>query len=304
LSTNSVLLISNRLLRENVFIQKSGTERNAITAAIRDRLNSGLVPGVAGRPAVPVAKRARVAASPAVKIKELSLPRAPADGFERPSLRPVTPQSWRGMPVDFMPLSNPIAIQATFLGAFFGSPVGIFFCLLVLGSNFHLAREVADCRRHPRKLVCGLSFLAPFIVPLIFMLLPMPEGKAAPTSVRSRVAESAAKAALVEAVRETEPQVIPEASQAQSVFSTYYHRDQVKFNRNFFMTELMRFNRSVPIGEWLVVRTNNEREYWAGRIIKVDEEAVAFSVAVGGIWTDQTVRYYQINEIFIQPMEG
>ena len=70
------------------------------------------------------------------------------------------------------------------------------------------------------------------------------------------------------------------------------------------MTELMRFNRSVPIGEWLLVRTNNEREYWAGRIIKVDEEAVAFSVAVGGIWTDQTVRYYQINEIFVQPVEG
>ena len=78
----------------------------------------------------------------------------------------------------------------------------------------------------------------------------------------------------------------------------------MKFNRNFFVTELMRFNRSVAIGEWLVIRTNNEREYWAGRIVKAEEEVVTFSVAVGEIWNEQAVRYYQINEIFIQPMEG
>ena len=96
----------------------------------------------------------------------------------------------------------------------------------------------------------------------------------------------------------------PEKPEQQSAFSNYYHRGQVKFNRNFFVTELMRFNRSVPVGEWMVIRTNNEQEYWASRIIKVDEEAVIFSVAVGEIWTDQTVRYYQITEIFIQSIEG
>ncbi len=136
------------------------------------------------------------------------------------------------------------------------------------------------------------------------MLLPAPEGKASSTAVCSRVAEAAANVAPVEVARESESHLLDESSETQSVFSNYYHRGQVKFIRNFFMTELMRFNRGVPIGEWLVVRTNNNREYWAGRIVKVDEEAVTFSVAVGEVWADQAVRYYQINEIFIQPMES
>jgi hypothetical protein len=208
------------------------------------------------------------------------------------------------MPDDFSPLSDPNANQTSLLGSLFGSPIGIFFFLLILGANFHLAREVADCRRRPRKLVCGLSFLVPFVVPLIFMLLPVPEGKAAPPAVRSRVMEATANAATQESVQEYEPQVVSEEPVPKPVFSNYYHRDQVKFNRNFFVTELMRFNRAVPIGEWLVIRTNNEREHWAGRIVKAEEEAVTFSVAVGEIWTDQAVRYYQINEIFIQPVDG
>ncbi len=208
------------------------------------------------------------------------------------------------MPGDFVPLSDPKAGETSLLGSLFGSPIVTFFYLLILGANFHLAREVADCRRRPRKLVCGLSFLVPFVVPLIFMLLPVPEGKAAPPAVRSRVMEATANAATQESVQEHEPQVVSEEPVPKPVFSNYYHRDQVKFNRNFFVTELMRFNRAVPIGEWLVIRTNNEREHWAGRIVKAEEEAVTFSVAVGEIWTDQAVRYYQTNEIFIQPVDG
>ncbi|MDP6034950.1 MAG: hypothetical protein QGG55_02800 [Verrucomicrobiota bacterium] len=305
LSTNSVLHIYNRLARENVYIQKPLAEKKAIAAAIRGRLNPRRVSGVPGGPVVPAAKLAGAVAAPGVRAKGLSLPPAPADELsERPSLRPLTPQTWRGMPGDFVPLSDPNAKQTSLFGGLFVSPISIFFYLLILGANFHLAREVADCRRRSRKLVCGLSFLVPFIVPLVFMLLPVPEGKTAPSVVRSRVAEAATNAVTVGAVQEPEPQAIPEEPQSQPVFSSYYHRDQVKFNRNFFVTELMRFNRSVPIGEWLVIRTNNEREYWAGRIVKAEEEVVTFSVVVGGIWTDQTVRYYQITEIFIQSIEG
>ncbi len=307
LSTNSVLQISARLSRENVFIQKSLEEKNAIAAAIRGRLSPRSAPAVPSGLAVPAVKPAGAVAAPGVRAKGLSLPPAPVDELpERPSLRPLTPDTWRGMPDDFSPLSDPNANQTSLLGSLFGSPIGIFFFLLILGANFHLAREVADCRRRPRKLVCGLSFLVPFVVPLIFMLLPVPEGKGAPPAVRSRVAEAVANAATEQPVPEPEPPETsdPEKPEQQSAFSNYYHRDQVKFNRNFFVTELMRFNRSVPVGEWMVIRTNNEQEYWASRIIKVDEEAVIFSVAVGEIWTDQTVRYYQITEIFIQSIEG
>ena len=305
LTTNSVLRIWTRLQNEPAFVQKPPVERNAIFAAIQVRLNPRSAPQVIVEPEPPAAKSADPVAAPGVQEKGLSLPPAPVDELpERPSLRPLTPQTWRGMPGDFVPLSDPNAKQTSLLGSLFGSPIGTFFYLLILGANFHLAREVADCRRRPRKLVCGLSFLVPFVVPLIFMLLPVPDAKSVPAAVRSRVSEASANAGSAEVVQEPKPQVIPEEPQSQPVFNIYYHRDQVKFNRNFFVTELMRFNRSVPIGEWLVIRTNNEREYWAGRIVKAEEEVVTFSVAVGEIWNEQAVRYYQINEIFIQPMEG
>jgi len=302
LSTNSVLQISARLSGENVFIQKSNVEKNAIVAAIQGRLNPRLIATV---PNVPAIKPAGLVLAQGVAPKGLSLPPTPRDELpERPSLRPLTPQEWRGMPDGFQSISSSETRQASLLGSFFKSPIGILFCLLILGANFHLAREVADCRRRSRKIVCGLSLIVPFVVPLVFMLLPVPEGKASSTAVRSRVAEAAANVAPMEVARESESHLVDESSETQSVFSNYYHRGQVKFNRNFFMTELIRFNRGVPIGEWLVVRTNNNREYWTGRIVKVDEEVVTFSVAVGEVWADQAVRYYQINEIFIQPMES
>mgnify|MGYP001392841184 CR=1 FL=1 len=53
LTTNSVLQISTRLSRENVFIQKSLAEKNAIATAIRGRLNQWPVPVVSGGPVAP-----------------------------------------------------------------------------------------------------------------------------------------------------------------------------------------------------------------------------------------------------------
>lgn len=314
LTTNSVLQIWARLPRETAFVQKSPAERNAIASAIRARLNPRQAAAGPGATVAPHPQsRGQGIGAPGQSAKGFNLPAAPPDKLpKRPSLTPLPPNEWRGMPSDFLFLSDPKTERPSVLRGFFGSPIGILFCLLILGSNFYLAREVADCRRRPRKLVCGLAFIAPFIVPLVFMLLPVPEGKAAPGAVRSRVAkatqlieaEAAANAAATEAVEEFEHQEILEEPVSQPVYSEYYNRDQVKFNRNFFITELMRFNRSVSIGEWLVVRTNNEREYWAGRIVKAEEETVTFSVAVGQIWSEQTVRYYQINEIFVQPVEG
>ena len=303
LTTNSVLQIWTRLQSETAFIQKPPTERNVIFTAIQARLNPRPAPAVPGGPAVPAAKPAAAVAVAGVEVKGLSLPPAPpGELFDRPSLVPLTPRKWRGMPSGFKPLSDSNAKQISLLGSLFGSPIGIFSYLLILGANFYLAREVSYCRRRSRSLVCGLSLLFPFVIPLFFMLLPVPDAKSAPVTVRSRVAESAANTAVPQTAPEPEPQAasVSEESQSQPAFSSYYHRDQVKFNRNFFVTELMRFNRSVPIGEWLVVRTNDGREYWAGRIVKVGEEVVTFSVVVGEIWAEQSVRYYQINEIFIQ----
>ena len=306
LTTNSVFQIWTRLQRETAFIQKPSAERIAIAAAIRTRLYPGQTKT---RPNAPVASAPQAGGQGVgalgKSVKGFKLPAAPPDKLpKRPSITPLPPNKWRGMPDNFFFFNDPKSMSSSLIK----NPIVIFFCLLIFGANFHLSQQVADCRRRPRKLVCGLSFLAPFLVPLVFMLLPVPEGKSAPGAVRSRVAEASqlveAEATVQEAIEESEHQEILEEPVSQPVYSNYYNRDQIKFNRNFFVTELMRFNRSVPIGEWLVVRTNNEREYWAGRIVKAEEETVTFSVVVGQIWSEQTIRYYQINEIFVQPAEG
>jgi hypothetical protein len=301
LTTNSVLKISLRLqgLDKNIFTQKTQAEQNAIIVALRARLTAprqpgGLVPQPGGGP-IPVA--------PGAAPTRLALPAAPAD--ELPVRRPLTPLTagtWRGMPGDFVPISDPNAEHPSLLGSLVASPISLFFFLLIHGANFYLAREVADCRLRPRKFICGLAVLVPFIVPLVFMLLPVPESRAVQPA-RSRVAESAAFAAA-EAEANYQPEPVAAAAAPPPAAGGYYHCDQVKFNRNFFTTELMRFNRSVPMGEWLVVRTKEGQEYWAGRIASADVEKVILSVAVGDVWSDQELRYYQMNEIFTQSAEG
>lgn len=314
LTTNSVQHILGRLQREPVYLQLQPALQAAVFSAIQQRLRpaSPIIPGVQ-----PVAPTPGATNTVSVGI---GLPAAPPDEQPvRPSLAPLAPSSWRNMPKGFVPQSGKSINKQGLAGSLFGSPIMLFFLLLLLGANFYLAREIADCKGRPRGLVCGLSFVAPFVVPLVFVMMPMTAGKAAIVGPRSRVAEAAEKAKTrsmetaakpAPAARKPNPKPPPEAQpEAQSqpeqpVVNGYYHRSQVKFNRNFFVTELMRFSRAVPVGEWMVVRTIAGEEMWAARVTAVNEEGVAFSVAAGEIWADKALAYHQINEIFIQPMEG
>jgi hypothetical protein len=59
----------------------------------------------------------------------------------------------------------------------FSSPVGLFLFAVLYGANLFAAREVALYKNHPFSKVIGAAAIAPFIAPIVFLVLP---GKPAP----------------------------------------------------------------------------------------------------------------------------
>ena len=211
----------------------------------------------------------------------------------RPPMAAKTVDAWTGMPDGFEPRGKMEHPAGTFWDATFGSPMMLFFLLLAMGVNVYLAREVAHCNRYPAKIVCGLSVVGPFLAPLIFLLLPK-GGKRAKTVSVQTVPEPAS------ATPQPAPDPQPIAQADENGVVAYYHSSQVKFNRHFFNTELMRFMRAIPSEtEWLLARTKRGEELWACRIATVSEETVTLVVAAGNIWDNKVLRMYEIEDIQI-----
>ena len=68
--------------------------------------------------------------------------------------------------------------SSSLLGAFIGSSVGLASLLLFYAANLFAAREIAIFRARSFRKVCAVCAVAPFIGPVIFLLLPTQEGKA------------------------------------------------------------------------------------------------------------------------------
>lgn len=223
-----------------------------------------------------------------IPLAEAAAPSPPREIPARPALTAKTVDAWAGMPHGFEPRGKMEDPTGTFWGAFFGSPIMLFLLMLAMGSNIYLAREVAHCTRHPAKLVCGLSVAGPFVVPLAFLLMPLGGGRK-----KTSPAQPVQEAVPLAVQPEPEPQ-------ADHGAAAYYHCSQVKFNRNFFNTELMRFLRMAPSEtEWIRVRTKRGEELWACRIASVTEEAVTLVVAAGELWDEKMLRMYEIEDIQI-----
>jgi len=208
----------------------------------------------------------------------------------RPSLTSKTIDVWTGIPDGFLSRGEMDYPAGTIWSAIFSSPIMLFVLLLILGANFYLAREVSHCCRHNTKLVCGLSCIGPYIVPLVFLLINR-KRNAVESVVEPTVAEP----------ESVQPNIQDEQPPAgENGLIAYYTHAEVRFNRHFFETELMRFKRMAPSDtEWILVRTKAGKEMWAGRISAVTEESVTFVVATGNVWNDQLVRNFEINEIQI-----
>ena len=281
--------------RSETFLKKSIETRQSIRNGITPWLRTGriLQPQSGAQPktniiksSIPKNKNADV-----LRMQRARIPVAPMrDIPPRPSLTAKTIDVWTGIPDGFESRGEMKYPTGTIWAAIFSSPIMLFVLLLVFGSNFYLAREVSHCCRHNAKLVCGLSFVGPYVVPLVFLL--MDRKKNAVESIIEPAVTEPESAQLD--IQDEQP------AAGENSLVAYYTHTEIRFNRHFFETELLRFKRMAPSEtEWILVRTKAGGELWACRISAVTEESVTFVVAAGKIWNDQVVRNFEINDIQI-----
>jgi hypothetical protein len=81
--------------------------------------------------------------------------------------RGATTQENRGRNQTLPRLNRPP--NGSLLGALFSSSVGIFSLLLIYAANLYAGYEIAVVRAYPPVMVCGISAVAPFVGPAIFL---------------------------------------------------------------------------------------------------------------------------------------
>ncbi len=225
-----------------------------------------------------------------------TIPEAPLEALgKKPPLPPLQTESWPGLPPGFSQRSSSDHPAGTFLSALI-NPIAIFFVLILVGVNLYLAREVAHHCQRPVRAVCAWSLLMPYVVPLVFLMLPDPD-ESAGAAVASR------KSAPLEEVAPAEEAEAGAANAAQGYANAtaYFHQSTTRFNKPFFERELMRFMRMTPHAtEWLVIRTRQE-ELWACRIISATQEGLKLVVAANDVWDERELTYFKIVELQVIP---
>ena len=196
--------------------------------------------------------------------------------------------------------------KGSLIGALFGSSVGIFCLLLIYAANIYAGYEIATVRAHSPALVCGISAVAPFIGPIIFLCIP--------TKMQSAQEAETYVAAPVEDV----PVVNPMAGDAPAEHASGLHfasqqsaapslpetqvfqRGQFTFNRRFIETKFSNFfgvvRREAEKDMVLLLKTARG-EFHAQRITRIAANELHVEVKHGSAAQEVTIPFAEIQEI-------
>ena len=138
--------------------------------------------------------------------------------------------------------------KSSVIGGLFRSSVGLVALLLIYAANIYAGYELALVRAYPPLMVCGICAVAPFIGPIIFLLVPTKLASATETTL---VEAAAASQAHADGVHETA--AAHEAHSALSLAAAapaeksahpepqVFKRGQFTFNRRFIETKFPGF---------------------------------------------------------------
>jgi hypothetical protein len=214
----------------------------------------------------------------------------------------------------------------TGLSAGFSSPLFLFIFFILYLANLYAAYEIAFYKNQLPLLVCGVSAVAPFIGPIIFLLIP---AKADPTSDQQTaapaaepiaeeipVAENAAAPVSETAPDESNP-LAPQTPVHSSLKIAHheppptasfpapivFRRAEFSFNRRFFETKMPGFFRVVP-GEaeknLVLVIKAMRGEFVGKRITRVTQAELYLQVFKDEATHDEMIPFTEIQEITIR----
>jgi hypothetical protein len=196
--------------------------------------------------------------------------------------------------------------KGSLLGALFGSSVGLVCLLLIYAANVYAGYQIAVVRAYSPALVCGVSAIAPFVGPIIFLSVPTRivsavEWKPGQARATAEVADAAAPVA--EAATESGEAYPPtEAAAAAPVLpkTQVFQRGQFTFNRRFFETKFAGFfglvRRDAEKDMVLVFKTSRG-QYVASRITRIASNDLHVEVHKGTASHEVAVAFLEIQEI-------
>jgi hypothetical protein len=211
---------------------------------------------------------------------------------------------------DFAKLPRPA--KKSLIGALLTSPMGLVIFILVYGANLYAAYEIAIFRAQPLGLVIGVSAVAPFVGPIIFLSLPHRVKKKetewvapAETGLDPAIAAVVAAEEAATAVGQSEVAVEQQQAANEPVAPALpppkvFARGQFTFNRRFFETQMPAFfaiTRPEAEKDKVLLVKSSRGNYDAKRISRISATDVTFQVQKGVASEDVIIPFVEIQEI-------
>lgn len=219
------------------------------------------------------------------------------------------------------PITPPVIPTAKGIIGLFSSPVGLLIFFVLYGATIFAGYEVAIYRDQPIGLVCGLAAvpLIGIASPIAFMfiergLVPAatpaddaePIGQPAPAaSVTTELADAGAEPAPDSMAQPQSSQINLAVQSANSKFPQpiVFKRGEFTFNRRFFETKLVNFQRMVPTAadKDMVVWIKAVRgEYTGRRIVQINPDNLHLQVFKADATADEMIPFAEILEVQIR----
>jgi hypothetical protein len=206
---------------------------------------------------------------------------------------------------DYSRLDRPAA--KSFFKGLFSTGVGVVALLLIYVANIYASYEISIFRARPPGLVCGVSAVAPFLGPIIFLSMPtLIESKEDIVQEPMREKEAYHVGEVLPEAEAVDPQS-PEAqaaAQAAALPPTRtFPRGQYTFNRRFFETNFPGFFTVVrrEADRDLVLHFKSARgEYTVQRITRVGPNELHLQVQKGHVSEEVMIPFLEVQEVVLK----
>jgi hypothetical protein len=206
------------------------------------------------------------------------------------------------------------------LAAIFTSPLGLLIFLALYAATIFAGYEVAIYRDQPLGLVCGLAAVPFFgvISPIAFFFISRPSPPPPEPGETPGTAAPEAGSVLATSELADDSQAVKKAAPATASLSqnksagaqtsklpapVVFQRGDFSFNRRFFETKLVSFQRLVPTGadKDMVVWIKSVRgEYTGRRITQITPEDLHLQVFKADATADEVIPFVEILEVQIR----
>jgi len=217
----------------------------------------------------------------------------------------------------------PRPAKHSLIAALLTSGMGLFIFVMVYGGNLYAAWEIAVFRAQSPPLVCGISAVAPFIGPIVFLAMPTrlkPKEAEWKAPAEERLDSGVAAAIAAEEAVPVEEHPVAEIAPAGAAPAAHaapaaanvpaakvFARGQFTFNRRFFETQMPGFfaiARPEADKDKVLTVKSARGIHIAQRICRISANDLTLQVQKGVASEEVTVPFVEIQEVQLKHKDG